>query len=358
MTVLHVPLLPTVVRTTGALLSFASHTALGELGTPAATCSTKAKTSSSKTPPDGQALLGDRAAVLVRLEEFSHHRHSRNCGALAWCRISALLELDLEGEKTGRQKKTVEGNPESDLPDGGRKPNLGCSPHPRRTAHAGLRRIRANHFPLDEATEIQNLPSAGRPLFAIIATRLPPWISSLSRQSRSSCCTASLIISHERRQIVHVNVTRHPTSTWIAQQLREAFPYESAPSFLLFDHDQKYGLEVPAALRCLQITAVQTSIQSPWQNGVAERWVGSCRRDLLDHIIALERAPPQAASRRVHVLLSRRPHPSRPPQGNSWPQNLFCSNRSGDLPCAIGRFAPSLRPRGLRSVDFHWLTHP
>ncbi len=96
-----------------------------------------------------------------------------------------------------------------------------------------------------------------------------------------------LFISHDRRQILHVNVTRYPTSTWIAQQLREAFPYESAPRFLLFDHDQKYGLEVPAALRSLQITGVQTSIRSPWQNGVAERWVGSCRRDLLDHIIAL-----------------------------------------------------------------------
>jgi putative transposase len=95
------------------------------------------------------------------------------------------------------------------------------------------------------------------------------------------------IISHDRRQIVHFNVTRHPTSSWIVQQLREAFPYESAPKFLLFDHDQKYGLEVPAALCSLQITGVQTSIQSPWQNGVAERWVGSCRRDLLDHIIAL-----------------------------------------------------------------------
>jgi transposase InsO family protein len=95
------------------------------------------------------------------------------------------------------------------------------------------------------------------------------------------------IISHDRRQILHLNVTRHPTSTWIAQQLREAFPYESAPRFLIFDHDQKYDLEVPAALPSLQITGVQTSIQSPWQNGVAERWVGSCRRDLLDHIIAL-----------------------------------------------------------------------
>src|SRR5437868_13618187 len=152
MTVLHAPLLPTVVRANDPLLSFASHTALGELGAPAATCSTKTKTSSSKTPPDRQALLGPGPPVLGRLEKVAPGRHSRNCGALASCRISALLEVALEGEKTGRQKKTVEGNPESDLPDGGRKPNLGCSPHPRRTAHTGLRRIRAKHFPLDEAS--------------------------------------------------------------------------------------------------------------------------------------------------------------------------------------------------------------
>src|ERR1022692_1147584 len=95
------------------------------------------------------------------------------------------------------------------------------------------------------------------------------------------------IISHDRRRILHFNVTPHPTSSWIVQQLREAFPYQSSPRFLLFDHDQKYGLDVPAAIRALQITDMQTSIQSPWQNGVAERWVGSCRRDLLDHIIAL-----------------------------------------------------------------------
>jgi putative transposase len=95
------------------------------------------------------------------------------------------------------------------------------------------------------------------------------------------------IIRHDRRQISHFNVTRHPTSTWIVQQLREAFPYESAPRFLLFDHDRKYGLEVLAALRSLQITGLRTSIRSPWQNGVAERWVESCRRDLLDHIIAV-----------------------------------------------------------------------
>jgi len=95
------------------------------------------------------------------------------------------------------------------------------------------------------------------------------------------------IISHDRLRILHCNVTRHPTSSWIVQQLREAFPYESAPKFLLFDHDQKYGLEVLSAISSLRITCVRTSILSPWQNGVAERWVESCRRDLLDHIIAV-----------------------------------------------------------------------
>ena len=96
------------------------------------------------------------------------------------------------------------------------------------------------------------------------------------------------IIGHDRRRILHFNVTRHPTSAWIVQQLREAFPYDSAPRFLLLDHDAKYGLEVPASMRSLNMTPVRTSIRSPWQNGVAERWVGSCRRDLLDHVITLD----------------------------------------------------------------------
>jgi putative transposase len=86
---------------------------------------------------------------------------------------------------------------------------------------------------------------------------------------------------------LHFNVTRHPTSSWIVQQLREAFPYQSTPKFLIYDHDAKYGMEVPAAIRSMTISCVRTSIQSPWQNGVAERWVGSCRRELLDQVIPL-----------------------------------------------------------------------
>jgi hypothetical protein len=59
------------------------------------------------------------------------------------------------------------------------------------------------------------------------------------------------VISHDRRRILHFNVTKHPTSLWIVQQLREAFPFESAPRFVIFDRDAKYGLEVPAAVRSL-----------------------------------------------------------------------------------------------------------
>jgi putative transposase len=95
------------------------------------------------------------------------------------------------------------------------------------------------------------------------------------------------IIGHDRRRILHFNVTKHPTSLWVVQQLREAFPFGSAPRFLIFDRDGKYGLEVPIAVRALKISPVQTSFESPWQNGTAERWVESCRRDLLDHVIAL-----------------------------------------------------------------------
>ena len=59
---------------------------------------------------------------------------------------------------------------------------------------------------------------------------------------------------------------------------------------MIFDRDARYGLEVPIAVRCLSITPIRTSFESPWQNGVAERWIESCRRDMLDHVIAVNEA--------------------------------------------------------------------
>src|SRR6267378_7381927 len=68
------------------------------------------------------------------------------------------------------------------------------------------------------------------------------------------------VISHDRRRILHFNVTKHPTSLWIVQQLREAFPFGSAPRFVIFDRDAKYGLEVPAAVRSLMVNPVRTPL--------------------------------------------------------------------------------------------------
>lgn len=95
------------------------------------------------------------------------------------------------------------------------------------------------------------------------------------------------VIAHDRRRILHFNVTKHPNSVWIAQQLRESFAEEHARKFLIFDRDAKFGKEVVSAVKAVELESVRTSFKSPWQNETAERWVGSCRRDLLDHVIAL-----------------------------------------------------------------------
>jgi putative transposase len=94
------------------------------------------------------------------------------------------------------------------------------------------------------------------------------------------------VIEHGRRRILHCNVTRHPTGDWIVQQLREAFPEAGPYCYAIFDRDAKFGADVVAFLKATGLAPKQTSAQSPWQNGVAERWIGSCRREILDHVIA------------------------------------------------------------------------
>jgi transposase InsO family protein len=95
------------------------------------------------------------------------------------------------------------------------------------------------------------------------------------------------VIHHGRRNILHFNVTEHPTGSWIVQQLREAFPEARAPRYLILDSDAKFEGEVATMLEYLGSELIRTAYRSPWQNGVAERWVGSCRRELLDHVIVL-----------------------------------------------------------------------
>ena len=96
-----------------------------------------------------------------------------------------------------------------------------------------------------------------------------------------------VILSHERRRPVHFAVTEYPTSEWVAHQLREAFPWDSAPRHLLRDRDSSYGEKFSEATRWLGIREVLTEPQSPWQNAYVERLIGSIRRECLDHVIVL-----------------------------------------------------------------------
>ena len=80
------------------------------------------------------------------------------------------------------------------------------------------------------------------------------------------------IIRHGRRQIMHFNATEHPTATWVVQQLREAFPYDSGPRHLIFDRDSIFSAEVVAMITAMGIKTTRTAHRSPWQDGTAERW--------------------------------------------------------------------------------------
>jgi len=93
------------------------------------------------------------------------------------------------------------------------------------------------------------------------------------------------IIELRSRRVVHCAVTRHPTDTWVAQQLREATPFDTRPRCLIRDNDRKYGTEFERAARGLEI--LRTPIRAPKANAVCERFVGSVRREGLDYMIIL-----------------------------------------------------------------------
>jgi len=96
-----------------------------------------------------------------------------------------------------------------------------------------------------------------------------------------------VVLAHERRRVVHFNVTDSPTAKWTALQILQAFPWDCAPRYLLCDRDGVYGHEFISTVRSMRIREVKIAPRSPWQNPYAERFVGTLRRDCLDHVIVL-----------------------------------------------------------------------
>jgi putative transposase len=98
-----------------------------------------------------------------------------------------------------------------------------------------------------------------------------------------------VVLHHERRRVLHFGVTSRPDAPWVIQQLREAFPFDTAPRYAILDWDSKYGHEVPAALRSMGVEPVRTAPRSPWQNPYVERFGGTLRRELFDKVMVFNR---------------------------------------------------------------------
>ena len=156
-----------------------------------------------------------------------------------------------------------------------------------------------------------------------------------------------VVLSHDRRHIVHFNVTAHPTVRWTAQQMVEAFPFDSAPRYLLRDRDAIYGEKVRRRIKSLGIEEVVTTPRSPWQNPFCERVIGSIRRDCLNHVIVLNERHLRRILReyfsyyhtcRTHLSLNKDPPETRPVEPPEM-GNIVAFPHVGGLHHRYGRLA-------------------
>jgi putative transposase len=136
----------------------------------------------------------------------------------------------------------------------------------------------------------------------------------------------SWVLAHDRRRILHFGVTAHPTAEWTAQQLREAFPWDSAPQYLLRDRDRIFGVEFTKQVEDLGIEEMLSAPRSPWQRAYIERVIGSIRRECLDHVIVYNEASLYRQMKsfveyyhetRTHLSLQKDAPMSRPVQPGS-----------------------------------------
>ena len=141
--------------------------------------------------------------------------------------------------------------------------------------------------PASQATlsELANLPSEQRllPGGRRLLRRLDPHLPTLIFRF----LFVFIVLHHARRHIIGVNVTAHPTALWTAQQVREAFPWDTTPRYLIRDRDRTHGKVFRSCLQAMLIEEILIAPRSPWQNACAERVIGSIRRECLDNVIVL-----------------------------------------------------------------------
>jgi len=170
--------------------------------------------------------------------------------------------------------------------DGPSEPTLGRAAHSRRVVEAGIRGVRADDLAADAASADATLADVAD----VLANHLDSTVAIDFFVVPTLTCRilfVFVVLAHDRRRILHVNVTQHPTSAWTRQQLREAFPNDPNARFLFHDRDTIFDAAFSRAAEAVGLTAVRTAPRSPWQNPYVERVIGSIRRECLDHVIVV-----------------------------------------------------------------------
>jgi putative transposase len=220
---------------------------------------------------------------LERLALRAGYRSTRDRHCLASCRLSFILDLEGAARPTGTTGYFARG-PRSDPQDVPGESQLGCTPHPRGTpqtrldiGESSVRKYMVRGRKPPSQTWRTFLENHAQQLVSIDFFTVPTL--------RFQVLYVFLVLAHDRRRILHFNVTAHPTAEWTRQQLREAFPFDQLPRYLLRDRDAIFGDDFREQVRDMGIREVLSAPRSPWQRAYVERVIGSIRRECLDHVI-------------------------------------------------------------------------
>ena len=222
---------------------------------------------------------------MVGLEGYPGDRQAGDGYRLASKGLPTFLDPEVATGEAGTTAR-VERIPRAYPPDVSGESVVGRSPN-----HGELRML---GFEVSEAAVSKYMPRHPKPPSQTWRTFLENHVGCLASTDFFVVPTATfsllfvlVVLRHERRRIVHIGTTAHPTAAWVAQQIREAFPWETAPRYMIRDRDRVYGIAFRSRIKAMGIEEVVTAPRSPWQSPYVERVIGSIRRECLDHVIVL-----------------------------------------------------------------------
>ena len=229
--------------------------------------------------------------TLVELALRSRYCSGGNGRPLAPAGLQALLAMEV-ARRQGRTPKSRRENSQVDPTHVVREPALGHAENPLElrllgydASKATVDKYKVRHQKPPSQTWRTFLDNHVRDIVAVDFFMVP------TATFRILFCF--IVLRHDRRMVIHFNVTAHPTAEWTAQQIIEAFPFGEVPQFLLRDRDSIYGEFFRQRVKHIGIEEVVTAPRSPWQNPYIERLIGSIRRECLNHVIVLNEAHAQ-----------------------------------------------------------------